>query len=76
VVWRSLDVDHHVEVEPAERGKHDTNNEEVCRDGKSGEVWRRRSSRSTAAGKSGTEGLNDFLTPAASWIKPFMATMH
>jgi hypothetical protein len=38
-VWRSLDVGQHVDVEPAERGKHNT--EEDCRDGRSGEVWRR-----------------------------------
>jgi hypothetical protein len=40
-VWRSFDVDHHVDVEPAERGQHDTSGEEVCRDGRSGEVWGR-----------------------------------
>jgi hypothetical protein len=40
-VWCSLDVDQYVDVEPAERGQHDNNNEEDYRDGKSGEVWRR-----------------------------------
>jgi hypothetical protein len=30
-----------LDVEPAERGQHDTNNEEYYRDGRSGEVWRR-----------------------------------
>jgi hypothetical protein len=40
-IWRSLEVDQHADVEPAERGHHDTNNEEDCRDGRSGEVWRR-----------------------------------
>jgi hypothetical protein len=38
-VWRSLDVDRLVDVEPAERGQHDTNNEEDCRDWRSGEVY-------------------------------------
>jgi hypothetical protein len=37
-VWRSLDVDQHVDVEPAGRGQHDTNSKEDCRDGGSGEV--------------------------------------
>jgi hypothetical protein len=37
VVWRSLDVDQHIDVEPAEKGQHDNNNEEDCGDG-SGEV--------------------------------------
>jgi hypothetical protein len=36
-VWRSLDVDKHAYVEPADRGQHDTNGEEDCRDGKSNE---------------------------------------
>jgi hypothetical protein len=40
-VWRSLDVDEHVDVEPAERGQHDTRSEEDCSDGRSGEVWPR-----------------------------------
>jgi hypothetical protein len=40
-VWRSLDVDQHVAVEHAYRGQHDRNAEEDCRDGRSGEVWRR-----------------------------------
>jgi hypothetical protein len=37
-VRRSLVVDHHVDVEPAERGQHDNNSEEDCRIGRSGEV--------------------------------------
>jgi hypothetical protein len=37
-VWRSLDVDQHDDVEPAERGRHDTINEEDCRDKRSGDV--------------------------------------
>jgi hypothetical protein len=37
-VGRSLDVDEHNDVELAERGQHDTNNEEDYRDGKSAEV--------------------------------------
>jgi hypothetical protein len=40
-VWRSLDVDQPLDVEPPERGRHDTINEEDYRDGRSGEVWRR-----------------------------------
>jgi hypothetical protein len=36
-----LDVDRLADVEPAERGQHDTSNEEDCSDGRSGEVWRR-----------------------------------
>jgi hypothetical protein len=40
-VWRSLDVDQHVHVEPADRGQHGTNTEEDGRDGRCGEVWRR-----------------------------------
>jgi hypothetical protein len=40
-VWRSLDADQHVDVEAAERGQHDNNNEEDCRVGRSGEIWRR-----------------------------------
>jgi hypothetical protein len=43
-VWRSLDVDEHANVEAAERGQHDNSNEEDSHDGRSGEVWRRRSS--------------------------------
>jgi hypothetical protein len=35
-VWRSLDIDHHVDFEPAKRGHHGTNNEQDCRDGRSG----------------------------------------
>jgi hypothetical protein len=42
--WRSFDVNQLVGVEAAERGEHDNDNEEGCRDGRSGEVWRRRSS--------------------------------
>jgi hypothetical protein len=38
--WRSLDVDQYGDVEPAERGQHDMIIEEVCRDVRSGEVWR------------------------------------
>jgi hypothetical protein len=50
--------------------------EEESRDGRSGEVWRRRwSSRSAAAGKPGTEGLNDFHNPAA-FLDPAIATVH
>jgi hypothetical protein len=56
-VWRSLDVDQHVDVELAEMGQHDTNNEEDYRDGSSGEVWRRRSSGLAAARKLGKKGL-------------------
>jgi hypothetical protein len=41
-VWRSLDVNYLVDVDPAEMGPHDTSNEEDYRDGRSGEVWRRR----------------------------------
>jgi protein tyrosine/serine phosphatase len=37
-VWRSLYVDEHAGVEPAERGQHDINTEEDYRDGRSGEV--------------------------------------
>jgi hypothetical protein len=40
-VWRSLNVDQPADVEPAERGHHDNNSEEDCRDGRTGEVWRR-----------------------------------
>jgi hypothetical protein len=40
-VCYSLHVDHPTDVEPAERGQHDTNREEDRRDGRSGEVWRR-----------------------------------
>jgi hypothetical protein len=40
-VWRSLDVDKLANVEPAERGQHDMNNEKDCRHGWSGEVMRR-----------------------------------
>jgi hypothetical protein len=40
-VWRSLGVNHLVNVEPADMGQHDTSNEEDCRDGRNGEVWRR-----------------------------------
>jgi hypothetical protein len=40
-VWRSLDVDQLVDVEPAERAQHDTTNEENSRDKRSNEVWRR-----------------------------------
>jgi hypothetical protein len=36
-----LDVDQHANVEPAERGQHDTNSDEDHRDVKSGEVCRR-----------------------------------
>jgi hypothetical protein len=40
-VWRSLDVDHVVNAEPAERGYHNNSSEEDYRDGRSGEVsWR------------------------------------
>jgi hypothetical protein len=49
--------------------KHDTSDEEECRDGRSGEVWRRRCSRSTAARKQSTEGLSNVRTPAAFWIR-------
>jgi hypothetical protein len=44
-VWRSLDVVQHAYAEPAERGKHDNNNEEDFRVGSSGEVWRRSDSQ-------------------------------
>jgi hypothetical protein len=37
-VWRSLDIDKHDDVKPAERGHHDNNNEKDRRDGRSGEV--------------------------------------
>jgi hypothetical protein len=40
-IWRSLDVDRHDDVEPAERGQHDNNYRGDCRDGRSGEVLRR-----------------------------------
>jgi hypothetical protein len=40
-VWRSLDVDQRADVEPAERGQHDNNDEENYRVGRSGEVLRR-----------------------------------
>jgi hypothetical protein len=40
-VWHSLDVDQRADVEPAERGRHDTISEDDYRDGRSGEVWRR-----------------------------------
>jgi hypothetical protein len=40
-VWRSLDVGQHVDVEPAERGQHDTSNEKDYSDVRSGEIWRR-----------------------------------
>jgi hypothetical protein len=43
-VWRSLDVDQPVDVMPAKRGQQDNNNDVDCRDGRSGEAWRRRSS--------------------------------
>jgi hypothetical protein len=33
--WRSLEVDQHVDVEPAERGQHNTIHEEDFRDGRS-----------------------------------------
>jgi hypothetical protein len=49
---RLLLDDHHVDVEPTQRGQPDTNNEEDYCDGRIGEVWRRRSS---AAGKPWTE---------------------
>jgi hypothetical protein len=39
-VCRSLDVDHHANVEPTVRGQHNNINED-CSDGTSGEVWRR-----------------------------------
>jgi hypothetical protein len=39
-VWRSLDVSQYANVEKAERGEHDTNNEKGYRDGRSGEVRR------------------------------------
>jgi hypothetical protein len=45
MVWRSLDDDQHVDVVPAERGQHDNNSDEDCRDGRSGEVWRREDSQ-------------------------------
>jgi hypothetical protein len=38
---RSLNVDDHVDVEPAERGHHDNIIEEDCRVRRSGEVLRR-----------------------------------
>jgi hypothetical protein len=40
-VWRSLAVDNRADIEPAERGQYDNVSEEYCRDGRSGEVWRR-----------------------------------
>jgi hypothetical protein len=40
-VRRSLDVDQHVDVDPAERGQHDSNSEEDCRVWRSGEILRR-----------------------------------
>jgi hypothetical protein len=49
--------------------------EEECRDGRSGEVWRRCYSGSSAAGKSGTGGLKIFRTPTA-FLDPAIATMH
>jgi hypothetical protein len=39
-VWRSLNVDKHGEVGPAERVQHDTGCEEDFRDERSGKVWR------------------------------------
>jgi hypothetical protein len=38
IVWRSLNLDQHADVEPAESGHHGTSSEEDCRDGRSGEV--------------------------------------
>jgi hypothetical protein len=35
---RPVHVDRHVDIEPAERGKHDTSNHEDRRDGRSGDV--------------------------------------
>jgi hypothetical protein len=40
-VRRSLDIDQRGDVELAERGHHDNNNEEECHVGRSGEVQRR-----------------------------------
>jgi hypothetical protein len=56
-------------------GQHDTINEEDCRDARSGEVRRRCSSGSAAAEELGSEGLNDYRTPAAI-LDPAIATMH
>jgi hypothetical protein len=42
-VWRPLDVDQPIDVQPSERGQRDTDNEKDCRDGRSNEVWWRRS---------------------------------
>jgi hypothetical protein len=38
IVWRSLDVDEHDDVEAIESGQYDTYSEEDCRDGRSGDV--------------------------------------
>jgi hypothetical protein len=38
-VWHSLDVDRLNNAKPAERGQHDTNSGEDCRDGRSGDVY-------------------------------------
>jgi hypothetical protein len=84
MVRRSLDVDHHAYVEPAERGRHDNNNEEDYRVGGSGEVWRRGDphdqrppeNRKTPQNNRGpSQGLNNFRTPAASF-DPVIATVH
>jgi hypothetical protein len=40
-VWRSLDVDRHADVGPAERGQHDNKSEEDSHPERSDEVWRR-----------------------------------
>jgi hypothetical protein len=73
-VWHSLDVDQHVDVEPAERGQHDNSDEEDGRDGRSGEICRQRFLGLAAAGKPGTAGLNNFRTPAA-FLDPAISTM-
>jgi hypothetical protein len=52
-------------------GHHNTNMEEECRDGRTGVVWRRRSSGSAAAGKPCTEGYRQSVRtprPAESSI--------
>jgi hypothetical protein len=40
-VWRTIDVDQSHDVEPVDRGQHDTTNEEDRHDGRSNEVCRR-----------------------------------
>jgi hypothetical protein len=77
-VWRSFDIDQHGDVEPAERG-HEGSTTTIMRraDSSGGAAWSsvggviRRISRRR---KPGTEGLNNFRTPAGNWI-PTIATV-